>query len=536
MADIFLSYASEDRERVIPLVEALEADGFSVWWGDRNIETGSAFDREIEKAIDDAGCILVVWSKDSVDSDWVRTEANEGLERKILAPVLIDDVRPPLEFRMTQTTRLIDWPSPAADSEFDKLIARISRLSDKSEDAIRRKQGIIADRPSIVVLPFVNMSSDKEHEYLADGMTEDLITLLSQMPSFIVLSRNSSFAYKGQTPDVRQVGEELGVRYVLEGSIRKMGNRIRVTVQLIECGTRRHLWSEKYDNTLENIFDLQDEIEQGIAATLGTKLRSAAKDRVRRQHPESLDAWGLLVRADQSVDRKEKLDYINQAIALDPNYGGAYASLAIYLSVAYLSGAVPEDERESQAERVNEAAQKAISLSPDNPGLLQTVAMALSWVRQYTRSVQIAKRAAELAPNAGYKQGLVLVLLNAGRVQEAVELGESIWPDLPRDYWRAAELLAQGYNILAQYDQAVFWSDISIDVVPGSPDPWLFRANALVHLGRIDEARDAIHQAQILAHEQLTLAGFQMPYRRVYANEDMVTGLTDGLIDLDFDA
>ena len=192
----------------------------------------------------------------------------------------------------------------------------------------------LPDKPSIAVLPFANMSGDPEQEYFADGMVEDLTTALSKLRWFFVIARNSSFAYKGRAVDVKQVGRELGVRYVLEGSVRKSGNRLRVTAQLVEAETANHVWAERYDRDLSDIFALQDEITERVVAAIEPELYSAERFRSHRKTPESLDAWECVIRAlslisqDTRARNMEAEALCRRAIEISPGYSQAYSLFA----------------------------------------------------------------------------------------------------------------------------------------------------------------------------------------------------------------
>ncbi|WP_342760663.1 hypothetical protein [Bradyrhizobium sp. CSA207] len=194
----------------------------------------------------------------------------------------------------------------------------------------------LPDKPSVAVLPFTNMSGDPEQEFVSDGIAEDVITALSHYPSLFVIARNSSFTYKGRAVDVKQVGRELGVRYVLEGSVRKAGNRIRVTAQLIEAGTSNHVWAERYDRDLADIFAMQDELTEALTTALAPAIADAELRRAMRKPPESLDAWAAYQRGLWHLSKATPDDdvtaesFFKQAIDLDPTFAGGYSALALY--------------------------------------------------------------------------------------------------------------------------------------------------------------------------------------------------------------
>ena len=202
---------------------------------------------------------------------------------------------------------------------------------------------VLPDKPSIAVLPFQNMSGDPEQDYFCDGMVEDVVTGLSRIKWLFVIARNSSFVYKGRVIDVKQVGRELGVRYVLEGSVRKSANRVRITGQLIEAETGAHLWAERYDRPLDDIFTLQDEITLAVVGAMEPSLRTAEIQRVKRKRPENLDAYDLLLRAiacDMAMPHGvvQALPFLERALAIEPGYARAHGHLALCHHTLYLRG------------------------------------------------------------------------------------------------------------------------------------------------------------------------------------------------------
>jgi adenylate cyclase len=209
----------------------------------------------------------------------------------------------------------------------------------------------LPDKPSIAVLPFANMSGDPEQEYFADGMVEEIITTLSRIRWLFVIARNSSFTYKGRALDVKQVGRELGVRYVLEGSVRKGGNRVRITAQLIDALSGAHLWADRFDGELEDVFALQDKVAISVAGVIEPTLRQAEIERARRKRPDSLDAYDLYLRALPDAvaampeDADKALALLNKTIELEPDFAAAHALIAWCHEQQYLRGGMQEETR-----------------------------------------------------------------------------------------------------------------------------------------------------------------------------------------------
>ena len=340
-----------------------------------------------------------------------------------------------------------------------KNIARDIRIWRWSPaDPTRDRAGItnrpsLPDKPSLAVLPFVNMSGDAEQEYFADGMTEDVITLLSTVPELFVIARNSTFAYKGQSPDVRKVAEELGVRYVLEGSVRKAGNRIRVTAQFIDALTGNHIWADRYDRDLEDIFAVQDEVAQGIAGALQSRLLIAEFDYMSRKPPEKLDAWGNVIRArikmyayrPQDIDESEPL--ARRALEIQFDYAPAHAILSQILAWRSYNGWT--DDWLGAARESIEHAKLAIKMDANNPTVLMDTAFAYIWLGLFLKAAPIAERALELNANSALNcciGGHTLAIV--GRAEEGVKLTRKAFILSPKD---PLEYMFHTYEGSAQY-------------------------------------------------------------------------------------
>ena len=372
MADVFVSYARADKTCVAPLVAAIEAKGWSVWW-DPEISPGAEFDDEIEAEIDAAKAVLVVWTPTSVASRWVRGEAREAAERGILVPVRFEQARLPMDVRAIHTTDLDDWSGNAASQPAQDFLRALAAMIARSQAAQAGKEAAAAKpqvekKPhySICVLPFVNMSGDSEQEYFSDGITEDIITDLSKVSALDVISRNDSFLYKGKQIEVPKVARDLKVSHVLEGSVRKAGGRVRITAQLIDGTSRTHVWAERYDRDASDIFAIQDEISHAIVKALKLRLLPEEKKAIERRGTESVDAYNLYLMARQIYTTSQEDMRASQAIIrtctraaeIDPNYAQAWALMAT--AYGYL-----RDDRDVNLEHGMTAAEKALALDPD---------------------------------------------------------------------------------------------------------------------------------------------------------------------------
>jgi adenylate cyclase len=346
MADVFISYARRDKARVAPLVAAIEANGWSVWW-DPEICPGQEFDRQIVAELAAATAVLVVWTPFSVESRWVRGEAREGADRGILVPVRFERAELPIDVRTFHTTDLDDWTedphSPQAQEVIRALGAMIARknaarAASENPGLARAASAPGPARIAICVLPFANMSGDPEQEYFSDGITEDIITDLSKVSTLAVTSRNSSFVFKGRHVDVLKVARELKVNHILEGSVRKAGGRVRITAQLVDGSSNDHLWAERYDRDLNDIFALQSEISEAIVTALKLKLLPEQKKAIERRGTNNVEAYNLFLMGRQlylsgnegdSRRAEAVIRLCTRATEIDPDYARAWALMAL---------------------------------------------------------------------------------------------------------------------------------------------------------------------------------------------------------------
>jgi adenylate cyclase len=295
---------------------------------------------------------------------------------------------------------------------------------------------LLPDKPSIAVLPFQNISDDPDQEVFADGMVEDITTALSKLRWFFVIARNSSLAYKGRAVDVKQVGRELGVRYVLEGSVRKGGNRLRITAQLIEAETGNHVWAERYDRDLGDIFAVQDEITERVVAAIEPELYAAENIRSQRKPPESLDAWECVIRALSALSqvtsgaRQEAERLCRQAVAIAPGYGQAHSLLAWSILRRTVWGA---DLRAVAAEAGAET-EAALAIDERDSWAHCVQAIVFNRLRRFDEAARACRRALELNPNFALAHAFFgIALCNQGRCQEAMDSAQHALRLSPND-------------------------------------------------------------------------------------------------------
>ena len=353
------------------------------------------------------------------------------------------------------------------------------------------------DKPSIAVLPFQNMSGDAEQEYFADGMVEDIITGLSRFKWLFVIARNSTFAYKGRSVDIKQVGHELGVRYVLEGSVRKAASRVRITTQLIDAETGAHVWAERYDRSMDDIFALQDEITLSTVAAIEPSVRRAEIERAKRKRPENLDAYDLVLRATPLADTgmpdgaSQALPFLERAISLDPNYALAHGQAAFCHEILYIRAGRREETRSAAIRH----AHSAIALGPDDASALVYGGIAIGLV-EHDRALaqEVFESALAVSPSAAwaYLWG-ALILGWGGDAERAIEWGERGIRLSPFDPWITAALhgISMGHFLNGRYDDAAKAARRAIRSKPGFSISHMFLAAALAKLERMDEAKAA---------------------------------------------
>jgi TolB-like protein/Flp pilus assembly protein TadD len=335
------------------------------------------------------------------------------------------------------------------------------------------EQRVIREKnPVLAVLPFNNMSNDESNEFLADGMTEDIITLLAQSPGLDVIARNSTYQYKGTNPDIREVGKHLNADYVIEGSIRPLGSRIRATVQVIDSNTGAHIWAKQFDRELSGFFDIQDEVSLGIAAATGDAVFREEYRNLNQSRTQNMSAWGLTSKAvldfNTLVSGAEVIDRLRRSIEIDPDYALSYAALGRSLAALGLYGG---EGREFliEAEAVS---RKALRLAPDDPKVLAFSSVALMWCGMPQEALPMAKKAADISPS--YAEGLVYfgdTLTHNGRPEDALEL----------------------------FDRA-------IKLTPDAPELgmyYLMKAEAEIHLGEFDVAQQTLFESNRLAPNSL---------------------------------
>jgi TolB-like protein/Flp pilus assembly protein TadD len=380
----------------------------------------------------------------------------------------------------------------------------------------------LPDKPSIAVLPFANMSGDPEQQYFVDGMAEEIITALSRIRWLFVIARNSTFAYKGQAIDVKRVGRELGVRYVLEGSVRKAGSRVRIAAQLIDALSGTHLWADRFDGALDDIFELQDRVANGVAGTVEPRLRQSEIERAIRKPLGSLDAYDLYLRAlalrnihtDESV--REAIVLLKHALAIDPGYAPAAASIG-WCRVHQLSQARDPISEVEIAEAVT-LAKQALEAGKDDPDVLWIAGSTLLFFAgAHELAAAAIDRALTLNPNSAHAwMARGVVLLGRDQPDIAISAFDRAIRLSPLDWLGRAFTngVASAHLSAGRYAQALEWANRTLREEPGYRQALRSKVVACARLDRIEEAREALRQ-WIESQPGLTVARFKASWSRV---------------------
>jgi adenylate cyclase len=391
----------------------------------------------------------------------------------------------------------------------------------------------LPDKPSIAVLPFNNMSGDPEQEYFSDGITEDIITGLSQMRGLFVIARNTTFTYKESAVDLKRVGRDLGVRYVLEGSVRRGGDRVRVTAQLIDTGTGVHVWADRYDGTLDDVFALQDDITAKIISAVGPEITLAEMERARSKRSESFDAWDRYLQALQPfyalnmAGYEEATALLREAIALDPRFSTAYATLARCHVNAGLHGwGANALEDQTKAE---DYARQAVSLEEQDPLAHVALGSLYAFFADPRLAVNELNRAIELNPNLSVAHGFLSnALAFLGRSDEALAAAERASRGSPRDPERYLWYLGimNAHFVAERYQECVEAAEQTVLLQPNFYGGHFVMAMALAYLGRIEEAKQAVRRTRELMPRLTLRSTARNP---VYVRQGDIERMLEGL-------
>jgi len=516
VARIFLSYARDDVDAARQLAGCVSDAGHDVWW-DRHLHGGSRFATEIEQALKDAEAVVVLWSANSLGSAWVQDEAAEGRDSGRLVPVSLASAKPPLGFRQFQTIDLGDWDGKGSPIALDELLEAIARTCGTQArpggDAKAGKPAESKKRDSVCVLPFINMSGEAEQEYFSDGISEDIITDLSKVSALSVVARNTAFTFKGQSVDVKEVAKTLGVTYVLEGSVRKAGNRVRITAQLIDGAEGDHVWADRYDRDLDDIFAIQDEISKAIVEALKVKLLPEEKKAIEHRGTSNAEAYNLYLMARQQwisgnfgdPRRDETIVRLcEQATLHDQNYAEAWGLMA--LAQAELRFTHGRDENALPA------AERAIGL---NPALPEAYCIKARYLEEEGRAEEAeaeVHKALKLGPDSWeVNREAARMLFRHDHMSQAIPYFEKAVSLMETD-WHNSLLLTTCYQSLQDQKElqrvakiTLERSERAIAKDPTNGQALAAGAQALLVVGEEERAFDWIRRALLLDPDNLVM-------------------------------
>jgi adenylate cyclase len=403
-----------------------------------------------------------------------------------------------------------------------RLTDQIPSAGQSGPTAGDRQALLFPDKPSIAVLPFQNMSGDPEQEYFADGMVEDIITALSRIRWLFVIARNSSFTYKGKAIDIKQVGRELGVRYVLEGSIRKANNRLRITGQLIDAVTGAHIWADRFEGKIEDVFDLQDQITTSVVGAISPKMEQAEIERSRRKPTENLRAYDYYLQGLSCLYRYSKeaneqaLKLLLKAIELDPDFASPLAHVANCYVQRKVNGW--STDYASDALQANHFARKALEQTKDDPLVLATSGFALAYVcGRLDEGAAYLKKSTDLDPNLAasrYWLGLTLVYLGESGAHEHFHQAIRLSPLDPR-ISIAFNGLAYSHFFAGNYDEALMWAEKGTRENPNYLTCQRIAMACLALSGKADEAKEACSKVMEMDPTQrISEIRQRQPFRR----------------------
>jgi adenylate cyclase len=453
MADVFVSYARPDEAQAKRVADALQRQGFTVWRDDE-LPAHRAYADVIQERLNASKAVVVAWSASAAKSQWVRAEADTARQAGTLVQATLDETVPPLPFNQIQCADLSGWRGHADAAGWQKLTASVTALvGGEPVHGQQTARPSVRQKVSVCVLPFANMSGDAEQEYFSDGISEDITTDLSQVSALEVIARNTAFTFKGQAADVLEIARKLGVSHVLEGSVRKVGSRVRITAQLVDGCTGGHLWAQRYDRDLTDIFAIQDEISHSIVDALKLKLLPGEKKAIEQRGTASVDAYSLYLIARKYFtltyfgggQQEEKIIRVcKRALELDPTYARAWGLLAWVQSTLFTYRRDGEDG--------TAAAKRALSLDPSVAQAHCVVARGLLEDGKGRDAQETIREALRLDPEAWeVNREAGRTYYNQNLYAEAVPYFEKAVSMVEIDY-SAWQMLASAYRTLGDQE------------------------------------------------------------------------------------
>jgi adenylate cyclase len=509
---VFVSYARPDEPHAERVAAKLRAKGYEVW-RDAELPAHRAFSEVIEERLRDARAVVVLWSDAAAKSQWVRAEADTARNSAKLIQAQLDGVLPPIPFNQIHCADLREWDG-SDTAGWRKLLASIAALEGKSQNLTTKRKA--ARDVSVCVLPFLNMSGDAEQEYFSDGISEDITTDLSKVSALEVIARNTAFQFKGQSLDVGDIARKLGVTHVLEGSVRKAGNRVRISAQLIDGTTGGHVWAERFDRELTDIFTIQDEISRAIVRALKIKLLPQEKEAIENRGTANANAYNLYLMARQlwisgnygDVRRDEiVIRTAQKAITLDSNYAQAWGLLAIaQASLRYHHG---RDVNDGLA-----AAEEALRIDPTLAAPYSVRARHLAELGDFDRAEAEISRGLELDPNSWeVNREAARLAMQRRRIEEAMK-HYTLAASLDENDFHSSMMLLTCLQAMGAKErkpevarQMLERSERALEQDSLNASALGVSAAALTILGDLDRAKERIQRATVVDPDNIN-----MPY------------------------
>ena len=512
MSHIFISYARPDEPLASLVADGLKEGGFEVW-RDNELPAHRPYAEVIEERINGAGAVVVLWSEEAAKSQWVRAEADTARTALTLVQVSIDGTMPPMPFNQIQCADLKGWDGEKAASGWKKLIASVAELAGPLETKVETRRAS-SRALSVCVLPFQNMSGDGEQEYFSDGISEDITTDLSKVSALEVIARNTAFTFKGQSVNVCEVARKLDVTHVLEGSVRKAGNQVRISAQLIDGRTGGHVWADRFDRDLTDIFSIQDEISKAIVAALKLKLLPEEKKAIERRGTSSAEAYNLYLLARQywltgnigDLRREERVMRIcSRAVEIDPYYGKAWALLAMAQSNLRYAFRCEVDDGYA-------AAHAALTVDQHIAEAHLPMVRRLEERRLYSQADTEMEAALRLDPESWeINKEAARVALRKRRFEDAADYLEKAVTQVESDVHAWARLvtlyhaLGNGAAERIAAEKVVQEAEKVLAQDPSNGGAMSFGASGHASLGRADRAREWIERALLVDPDNLSM-------------------------------
>ena len=508
--DIFLSYNREDQAVAKRYAEAFAAEGLNVWW-DAALRSGEAYDEVTEAALRGAKAVVVLWSPRSVVSRWVRAEATIADRCKTLVPVTIEPCERPIMFELTQTAELSHWTGDAGDAAWQAFVGDVRRFvgRDRSKNTpvqlATANEFALPDKPSLALLPFANLSGG-DQDFFADGMVEEISNALSRFRGLFVIAGQTSLSYRGTSKTAQQISRELGVRYLLEGSVRKAGGKVRIVVKLIDGQSGAQIWTERFDDSLDDIFDLQDRIAAQVAGTIDVNILESEIRRIVSRPTQSLTAYELILRCNvcmQTYTREslaEGAEMAERALAIDPSYALAGAQAGMMHGSIFLNRWAddPEAHRLAALEHFNRALRQH---NEDTTvlGLLAGILIVIGG--EVATSTQLIERAFADNPGSSMVQFWMgwASILN-GNASRGVQMFEASLRLNPFSFQRSFSLPALGLCLYwtGRFNEAIPVLAESVRLTPDYPPALAGLAASYAKTGRFPEALAMLNRLNAL--------------------------------------